>query len=159
MSRLLQLNAIDDEYRNAWESAVSEDPACGFMQSLTWAELQARQGVEVYPRLWLREGRVEGGAIFHAARSLDGPGILVTPGGPLVPWGDPGRAALLFAAIRREACRLRRATGSILWRIEPRLAAPLPPICAGSSAHRSTSTRSRRTKSTSREGWPPSSPG
>jgi peptidoglycan pentaglycine glycine transferase (the first glycine) len=131
MSRLLQLSTIGDEYRDAWESAVSEDPACGFMQSLTWAELQARQGVEVYPRLWLRDGRVEGGAIFHAARSLDGPGILVTPGGPLVPWRDPGRAALLFAAIRREACRLRRATGSILWRIEPRLAAPLPPYMRG----------------------------
>ncbi len=110
---------------------MSEDPACGFMQSLTWAELQARQGVEVYPRLWLRDGRVEGGAIFHAARSLDGPGILVTPGGPLVPWRDPGRAAVLFAEIRREACRLRRATGSILWRIEPRLTAPLPPYLRG----------------------------
>jgi len=89
MSRLLQLSAIGDEYRDAWESAVRENPACGFMQSLTWAELQARQGVEVYPRLWLRDGRIEGGAIFHAARSLDGPGILVTPGGPLVPWHDP----------------------------------------------------------------------
>ena len=93
------------------KSAVRENPACGFMQSLTWAELQARQGVEVYPRLWLRDGRIEGGAIFQAARSLDGPGILVTPGGPLVPWHDPERAAVLFAAIRREACRLRRRTG------------------------------------------------
>ena len=120
-----------DEYRDAWERAVRENPACGFMQSLTWAELQARQGVEVYPRLWLRDGRIEGGAIFHAARSLDGPGILVTPGGPLVPWHDPERAAVLFAAIRREACRLRRQTDSILWRIEPRLAPPLPPYLRG----------------------------
>jgi hypothetical protein len=131
MSRLLQLSTIGDEYRDAWERAVRVNPACGFMQSLTWAELQARQGVEVYPRLWLRDGRIEGGAIFQAARSLDGPGILVTPGGPLVPWHDPERAAVLFAAIRREACRLRRRTGSILWRIEPRLAPPLPPYVRG----------------------------
>jgi hypothetical protein len=85
MSGALERIKVGDEYRNAWESAVRENPACGFMQSLTWAELQARQGVEVYPRLWLRDGRIEGGAIFQAARSLDGPGILVTPGGPLVP--------------------------------------------------------------------------
>ena len=110
---------------------MRENPACGFMQSLTWAELQAREGVEVYPRLWLRDGRIEGGAIFQAARSLDGPGILVTPGGPLVPWHDPGRAAVLFAAIRREACRMRRRTESILWRIEPRLAPPQPPYLRG----------------------------
>ena len=131
MSSALQLINFSDEFRDAWESAVRENPACGFMQSLTWAELQARQGVEVYPRLWLRDGRIEGGAIFQAARSLDGPGILVTPGGPLVPWHDPGRAAVLFAAIRREACLLRRRTDSILWRIEPRLAPPLPPYLRG----------------------------
>src|SRR5262249_45804964 len=54
-----------------------------------------------------------------------------TPGGPLVPWHDPERAAVLFAAIRREACRLRRQTDSILWRIEPRLAPPLPSCLRG----------------------------
>ena len=47
------------------------------------------------------------------------------------PLAQPGRAALLFAAIRREACRLRRRTDSILWRIEPRLAPPLPPYLRG----------------------------
>ena len=115
------------EHRDAWESAVRANPACGFMQSLVWAEFQEHQGIEVYPRAWLRDGRIEGGAIFHAVRSLDGPGILVTPGGPLVPWNDLERAGPLFEAIRREACRLRRRTGGILWRIEPRLAPPLPP--------------------------------
>ena len=89
MSRRLQRIRFSDEHRDAWESAVRENPACGFMQSLTWSELQARQGVEIYPRLWLRNGVVEGGAIFHAARAMDGPGILITPGGPLVPWHDP----------------------------------------------------------------------
>ncbi len=127
----LQLTEFSDKYRDAWESAVRENPACGFMQSLTWAELQSRQEVEVYPRLWLRDGQIEGGAIFQAARSLDGPGILITPGGPLVPWHDPQRAAVLFAAIRREARQLLRRTGSILWRIEPRLAPPLPPYLRG----------------------------
>src|SRR3984885_12961632 len=131
MSGPLRRIRFGDDYRDAWERAVRENPACGFMQSLTWAELQARQEVEVYPRVWFRDGRIEGGAIFLAARSLDGPGILITPGGPLVPWHDPERAALLFAAIRREACRLRRRTGSILWRIEPRLAPPLPPYVRG----------------------------
>ena len=97
MSGPLERIRFSDEYRDAWERAVRENPACGFMQSLTWAELQARQGVEVYPRLWVRDGQIEGGAIFHAARSLDGPGILVTPGGPLVPWHDPERGAVLFA--------------------------------------------------------------
>src|SRR5262249_42504856 len=124
MSGPLERTRFSDEYRDAWERAVRENPACGFMQSLTGAELQARQGVEAYPRLWLRDGRIEGGAIFQAARSLDGPGILVTPGGPLVPWHDPERAAVLFAAIRREACRLRRRTVTLLFRIPPR---PPPP--------------------------------
>src|SRR6516225_2275409 len=144
MSGALERTRFSDEYRDAWERAVRENPACGFMQSLTWAELQARQGVEVNPRLWLRDGRIEGGAIFQAARSLDGPGILVTPGGPLVPWHDPERAG----------GRAASSGGS----------SPVSPIrcrlmCVGSSARRSISTRSRRTKWTSREGWPASSPG
>ena len=42
MSGPLQCTKFSDEYRDAWESAVRENPACGFMQSLTWAELQAR---------------------------------------------------------------------------------------------------------------------
>ena len=157
MSGPLQCTKFSDEYREAWESAVRENPACGFMQSLTWAELQARQGVEVYPRLWFRDGRIEGGAIFQAARSLDGPGILVTPGGPLVPWHDPRRAALLFAEIRREAGRLRREASS--GGSSPVSLLHCRLRCGGSSAHPSISTRSRRTKWTSRVGWPASSPG
>ena len=42
---------ITEDRRDAWESAVRANPACGFMQSLTWAEFQARQGVAVFPRL------------------------------------------------------------------------------------------------------------
>ena len=71
MSGTLQRIKFGEDYRDAWESAVRENPECGFMQSLTWAELQARQGVEVYPRLWLRDGQIEGGAIFQAARFCD----------------------------------------------------------------------------------------
>ena len=84
--------ALTDRHRDAWESEVSGNPACGFMQSLSWADFQGRQGVEPHPRAWLRDGRIEGGAIFYAARSLDGPGLLVTPEGPVVPWHDPERA-------------------------------------------------------------------
>ena len=105
-------------------------PACGFMQSLTWAELQAPGGRGLSAALAAR--RPDRGRGDLPGRPLvDGSGILVTPGGPLVPWRRPGgRAAVLFAAIRREACRLRRQTGSILWRIEPRLSPPLRRPCA-----------------------------
>jgi peptidoglycan pentaglycine glycine transferase (the first glycine) len=123
--------SLTDRYRDAWEAAVREDPACGFMQSLAWADFQRHQGIEVYPRAWLRDGRIEGGAVFYAARSLDGPGILVTPAGPLVPWHDPERAAPLFRALGAEARRLMRRTGSLLWRIEPRLPRPLPSFVGG----------------------------
>jgi peptidoglycan pentaglycine glycine transferase (the first glycine) len=123
--------ALADRHRAAWESEVSGNPACGFMQSLSWADFQRRQGVEPHPRAWMRDGRIEGGAIFYSARSLDGPGLLVTPGGPVVPWHDPERAAPLFSAIAAEARRLMRKTGALLWRIEPRLPTPLPPFVCG----------------------------
>jgi peptidoglycan pentaglycine glycine transferase (the first glycine) len=122
---------LDDRRRTAWEALVRSEPACGFMQSLTWAAFQRRQGIGVYPRAWARDGRLEGGALFYAARSLDGPGLLATPGGPVVPWSDPGRAKPLFAALAAEARRLMRGTGSLLWRIEPRLPAPLPDYVRG----------------------------
>jgi len=57
--------------------------------------------------------------------------VLITrelvPTRAIVELGGPKREL----AIRREACRLRRRTGSILWRIEPRLAPPLPPYVRG----------------------------
>ena len=43
MSGPLQRIKFSDEYRDAWESAVRENPACGFMQSLTWAELHGQR--------------------------------------------------------------------------------------------------------------------
>lgn len=118
--------ALDDRLAPAWDALVRANPACGFMQSTAWAEFQGRQGIAVFPRAWGRDGRPEAGAIFHAARSLDGPGLLVTPGGPVLPWHDPERARRLFGPIRAEARRLMRATGALLWRIEPRLEAPPP---------------------------------
>jgi lipid II:glycine glycyltransferase (peptidoglycan interpeptide bridge formation enzyme) len=122
---------LTDRWRDAWDDAVRANPACGFMQSMAWADFQRHQGIEVYPRAWLRAGRIEGGAVYYASRSLDGPGILVTPAGPVVPWHDPARAEPLFRAIRAEARRLMRRTGSLLWRIEPRIVLPLPPFVRG----------------------------
>ena len=122
---------LDDRRSDAWEALVRSNPACGFMQSLAWADFQRRLGIDVYPRAWARGGRLEGGALFYSAKSLDGPGMLVTPGGPVVPWSDPERGKALFGAIRAEARRLMRATGSLFWRIEPRLEAPLPEYVRG----------------------------
>lgn len=123
--------ALNDRRSDAWEDLVRSFPACGFMQSLAWADFQRRLGIDVYPRAWARGGRLEGGALFYSARSLDGPGMLVTPGGPVVPWSDPERGKALFVALGNEARRLMRATGSLFWRIEPRLEAPLPAYVRG----------------------------
>lgn len=110
----------------AWDDLVAANPAGGFMQTTAWAELQGRQGVQVRQRAWGRGGRLEGGAIFHAARSLDGPGMLACPGGPVLPWDDPETARDLFRLVHAEARRLMRETGALFWRIEPRLPAPPP---------------------------------
>ena len=78
MSGTLQRIKVGDEYRDAWEGAVRENPACGFMQSAFVGRAPGAPGGGGLIRGCgcARDGRIEGGAIFHAARSLDGPGIL-----------------------------------------------------------------------------------
>ena len=121
---------------------------------LTWAELQGApvvvEGLSAASG-FATAGSRAGRSSWPPAR-LDGPGILVAPGGSA---SSPGttrlRAAVLFAAIRREACRLRQRTGSILsGGSSPVSPTPTAALCAWvRPARRSTSTRSRRTKRTS----------
>ncbi|NTV63410.1 MAG: aminoacyltransferase, partial [Oscillochloris sp.] len=79
-----------------WEELVQASPACGVMQSLSWAAFKHRQGLRTLHLGVFIHGDLIGGALCYAPPEGLGAGLLVAPEGPLLPWEqhDLARAAL-----------------------------------------------------------------
>ena len=135
MSGLLQRIGFGDDYRGAWERAVRENPACGFMQSLTWAEVQrARKSRSIRGSGFATAGSRAGRSSWPPARSTGRASwsrreVRSFPGTTrlAVPYCSPRSAA------RR--CRLRQRTAASLHGGSSPVSLPhCRPINVGSSA-------------------------
>ncbi len=108
----------------AWETLVQQNPASGFMQSLTWATARRRQGLKTLHLGLFDDGHLIGGAICYAASERAG--LLVAPEGPVLPWENSQLALHGLRLIQQAAERVAPAYGALGLRIEPRLEPPRP---------------------------------
>lgn len=109
-----------------WETLVKSNQASGCMQSLNWADLKRKQGLNVvHVGIFLHDEMIAG-AMFYAAAKRNGAGILIAPEGPVLPWQDAKLSAqalrLIIDTIQVQAADL----GIMAIRIEPRIAPPPP---------------------------------
>ena len=126
--RLLPDLSIDVEAASKWEALVASNPASGIMQSLQWAEVKRRQGLNSFHLGVYQDGELIGGALFYTSSKRNGAAILVATEGPVLPWNDDALAREALGLIIDTVECQSKSLGIITLRIEPRLAPPPPSI-------------------------------
>ena len=122
--RILQNVCPTSELGKEWEQLVRNNPASGFMQSLHWAQVKARQGLSSFHIGLFQQERLIGGVIFYRAIRHNGAGLLIAPEGPVLPWHNSQLASKLLALIMDTAEAEATKLSIMAIRIEPRLAPP-----------------------------------
>ncbi|NTW01019.1 MAG: peptidoglycan bridge formation glycyltransferase FemA/FemB family protein, partial [Oscillochloris sp.] len=116
----------DSTLAQQWESLVQANPASGVMQSLHWAEFKRRQGLRTLHLGIFADDNLIGGALCYAPQEQAGPGLLVLPEGPVLPWEDQSLARAMLKTLIVEAERYAPDYNALALRIEPHIAPPRP---------------------------------
>ena len=120
------IRTLSPEDKPAWEALVKRCPESGFMQSWAWSEFKAAQGQSVL-RLGIFDGeKLEGGALVYSVESGLSP--LQLPHGPVLPWGEPLKAAQCLELLKTRLAEAAGSAGAPLARLEPLLEGALP-VC------------------------------
>ncbi len=122
--RILQNVCPTSELGKEWEHLVQSNSASGFMQSLHWAQVKARQGLSSFHIGLFEKDKLVGGAIFYSSMKRNGAGFLIAPDGPVLPWHDEILAAQYLALIIDMTQAHAAELGIMAIRVEPRLAPP-----------------------------------
>jgi lipid II:glycine glycyltransferase (peptidoglycan interpeptide bridge formation enzyme) len=126
--QLLKMCTTDYSLRQRWEKLVQSNGACGIMQSLPWAQMKQRQGLNILHLGIFDNGELTGGAIYYMSKTQNGAGVLVAPEGPVIPWDNRQKSTQYLRLLTQAAQEYATSHGIISMRIEPRIPPPQPAL-------------------------------
>jgi lipid II:glycine glycyltransferase (peptidoglycan interpeptide bridge formation enzyme) len=111
-----QIKKLDLEESCYWDNLVKSRTDGCFMQSWAWADFKELEGYHTFRYGLFDKQKLVGGCIFYYYSHSSNAGILIAPGGPVLPLNSPAESLKLLIL---KAENLAREIGAIALRIEP----------------------------------------
>jgi lipid II:glycine glycyltransferase (peptidoglycan interpeptide bridge formation enzyme) len=120
----MNLVYIDQSRQLEWERLTKTNPTSGYMQSFFWTKFKNVLGWQSYKIGITEHSTLVGGAIISKYSHLKGRNFLQISEGPVLPYGDPTKAAKMFELLICEIDTIADLSGDSLTShlsIEPKL--------------------------------------